>query len=62
QAFCRPSGLGLSMISERAESVGGHAEIHSTPGEGTTVTITVPLLAPNLTNYRKLETHSNLLL
>jgi PAS domain S-box-containing protein len=38
-----PSGLGLSMISERAKSVGGHAEIHSTPGEGTTVSITAPL-------------------
>ena len=38
-----PSGLGLSMISERAKSVGGQAEIHSTPGEGTTVSITVPL-------------------
>lgn len=62
QVFCRPSGLGLSMISERAESVGGHAEIHSTPGEGTAVTITVPLLAPNHTNYRKSETQSNLLL
>jgi PAS domain S-box-containing protein len=62
EAFSNPSGLGLSMISERAESVGGHAEIYSTPGEGTTVTITVPLLAPNLTNYRKMETQSNLLL
>lgn len=36
-----PSGLGLSMISERAKGVGGQAEIHSTPGEGTTVSITV---------------------
>jgi signal transduction histidine kinase len=38
-----PSGLGLSMISERAKSVGGQAEINSTPGAGTTVSITVPL-------------------
>jgi signal transduction histidine kinase len=43
EAFCLPSGLGLSMIAERADSVGGHAEIHSTPGQGTAVTITVPL-------------------
>lgn len=61
EAFCLPCGLGLSMIAERAESVGGHAEIHSTPGEGAAVTITVPL-APDLINYRKLETQSNLLL
>ena len=40
-----PSGLGLSMISERAESVGGRAEIHSTLGDGTTVVISVPLKA-----------------
>lgn len=38
-----PSGLGLSMISERAESVGGRAEIHSAPGDGTTISIEVPL-------------------
>jgi signal transduction histidine kinase len=38
-----PSGLGLSMIFERVESVGGHAEIHSVPSEGTTVSITVPV-------------------
>jgi chemotaxis protein histidine kinase CheA len=31
------------MIAERADSVGGHAEIQSTPGQGTAVTITVPL-------------------
>ena len=57
EAFCKPSGLGLSMIAERAESVGGHAKIRSIPGEGTRVTITVPL-TPDLINYRKLETKS----
>jgi NarL family two-component system sensor histidine kinase LiaS len=41
--FDLPAGLGLSMISERAESIGGSAQILSTPGKGTTVTITVPL-------------------
>ncbi len=41
--FNTPSGLGLSMIDERAESIGGSAQILSTPGQGTTVTITAPL-------------------
>jgi signal transduction histidine kinase len=41
--FNSPAGLGLSMIGERVESIGGSAQILSTPGKGTTVTITVPL-------------------
>jgi len=41
--FQRPAGLGLCMIRERAESVFGYAEIHSTPGNGTQVRISVPL-------------------
>ncbi|MCG6860598.1 MAG: hypothetical protein LJE70_04870 [Chromatiaceae bacterium] len=45
--FDRPAGLGLSMIRERAESVGGHAEINSTPGNRTEVRITVPLRTEN---------------
>ena len=40
--FHLPSGLGLSMISERIQSIGGHAEIQSSPGEGTIVTLTIP--------------------
>ena len=43
KAFARPAGLGLAMIRERAESIGGHAQIQSTPGEGTTVTIGIPV-------------------
>ena len=34
-------GLGLASIRERAETVGGKVSILSTPGEGTTVKITV---------------------
>ena len=45
QIFRKPSGLGLSMIRERAESVGGNAEIFSTRGKGTRVTIKVPIRA-----------------
>ncbi|MFZ0788878.1 MAG: sensor histidine kinase, partial [Chromatiaceae bacterium] len=43
QTFERPSGLGLCMIRERAESVLGCACIRSTPGSGTQVRINVPL-------------------
>jgi signal transduction histidine kinase len=34
--------LGMVNMVERAERVGGHVEIDSKPGRGTTVTITVP--------------------
>ncbi len=43
QTFQRPSGLGLSMIRERAEGVLGCARIRSTRGRGTQVRISVPL-------------------
>ncbi len=43
EKFQQPSGLGLSMISERMQSIGGHAEIHSSPGKGAIVTLIVPL-------------------
>lgn len=35
--------FGLTVMAERAEQVGGQVRIVSTPGEGTTVTITLPL-------------------
>lgn len=34
--------LGLALLHERAQEIGGHATITSTPGEGTVLTITVP--------------------
>ncbi len=37
------SGLGLSMVFGFARQSGGHAELDSTPGRGTTVTILLPL-------------------
>jgi PAS domain S-box-containing protein len=43
QAWEAPSGMGLSMMSERAASIGGHVDIHSASGEGTTVLTTIPL-------------------
>jgi PAS domain S-box-containing protein len=59
EVFSLPSGLGLAMMAERAHSVGGHTRIHSTPGQGTAVTITVPLV-PNQMHPRKLEADFNL--
>jgi signal transduction histidine kinase len=40
-------GYGLQSMVERAELVGGHLHIRSRPGAGTTVTVTVPLRAPD---------------
>ncbi|MEJ2070700.1 MAG: PAS domain S-box protein, partial [Syntrophobacterales bacterium] len=39
----KPSGYGLFSIRERLSSLGGHIKISSVPGQGTMVTITVPL-------------------
>jgi signal transduction histidine kinase len=41
-----PPGFGLLGIRERAALAGGRADIVSTPGTGTTVTVTVPRQAP----------------
>jgi signal transduction histidine kinase len=35
-------GQGLRNLRERAEGLGGRAEIHSAPGEGTRVRVTIP--------------------
>ena len=36
------AGQGLRNLRERAERLGGRTEIHSTPGEGTKVQVTIP--------------------
>jgi signal transduction histidine kinase len=36
------AGQGLRNLRERVERLGGRAEIHSNPGEGTRVKITIP--------------------
>jgi two-component system, NarL family, sensor kinase len=46
-----PLGLGLSLIAERMQGIGGHAKIHSTPGTGTVVELTAPTVS------KKLQTH-----
>ena len=40
-----PAGLGLSMIAERCDSVGAATDIHSQPGDGTTITLHIPIPA-----------------
>jgi PAS domain S-box-containing protein len=38
------SGVGLRSMQERAISLGGELEVHSEPGEGTTVRVRIPML------------------
>ncbi|MBX9981368.1 MAG: ATPase, partial [Mycobacterium gordonae] len=40
-----PTSYGMLSMTERAELVGGRLAVRSTPGSGTTVTVTVPLPA-----------------
>jgi len=44
--FGTGSGLGLSMVYGFARQSGGHVEITSAPGDGTTVSLLVPARAP----------------
>jgi signal transduction histidine kinase len=39
-----PTGFGLSGMRERAELLGGHLDLTSTPGRGTTVRLSIPYL------------------
>jgi two-component system sensor histidine kinase DevS len=36
------AGQGLANLDQRARALGGAAHLHSTPGQGTTITITIP--------------------
>lgn len=42
-----PAGLGLANLRARAESLGGRLVVTSPPGEGTTVQVSLPLVAPS---------------
>jgi signal transduction histidine kinase len=46
-------GSGLLGLKDRAEALGGHLQVHSPPGAGTTLEITLPLGA--LTEVKKLS-------
>ena len=41
-ATATATGQGLRNLRERAERLGGRTEIHSTPGQGTRVRVTIP--------------------
>ncbi|MFD0559336.1 histidine kinase/DNA gyrase B/HSP90-like ATPase [Stackebrandtia endophytica] len=41
-----PRGLGLLSMTERTERLGGRIDIDARPGEGTTVTVTIPCEQP----------------
>jgi len=45
-AFLAQNHLGLALLEQRAREMGGTLELVTAPGQGTTVTITVPLSAP----------------
>jgi signal transduction histidine kinase len=40
------TGFGLTSMRQRVRGVGGHVEVQSTPGEGTSVSARVPAIAP----------------
>jgi signal transduction histidine kinase len=49
QPFTPPHGWGLEGMRERVESVEGELEVVSSPGQGTTITVTIPLPGKNVT-------------
>jgi two-component system sensor histidine kinase UhpB len=39
----KTAGFGLKGLSERAKNIGGWLDVSSTPGRGTSITLTLPL-------------------
>ena len=37
-------GLGLAIVKSLVDKLRGHVELHSSVGEGTTVSVTIPLV------------------
>ncbi|MGA8032160.1 MAG: ATP-binding protein [Casimicrobiaceae bacterium] len=44
----RPDRFGLRSMRERAHSLGGSVEIRGTPGQGTTISMSLPLASPSI--------------
>ena len=49
------TGLGLPLVHKVASHVGGHVEIDSEAGRGTTVTMVLPAAVPAMTNARSIR-------
>jgi signal transduction histidine kinase len=47
-SLARSGHFGLVGMTERIEAIGGQLAMHSEPGSGTTIQVTVPLEAPML--------------
>ncbi|MGW4202644.1 ATP-binding protein [Streptomyces sp. NPDC004726] len=46
------TGFGLTSMRQRIRGVGGHVEVQSAPGEGTSVSVRVPAIAPGGTRAK----------
>ncbi len=50
------AGMGMQNMRARAREIGGHVEVHSVEGAGTTVTLSVPVETPEVRQYRRQHT------
>lgn len=46
------TGFGLTSMRQRIRGIGGHVEVQSTPGEGTSVSARVPAIAPGFSQVK----------
>src|SRR6185437_4501677 len=60
KAIGHGTGLGLSQIYGFVKQSGGHLKLYSEPGEGTTVKLYLPRLAPEVPLYEESGTESHL--
>jgi CheY-like chemotaxis protein len=60
KAMGQGTGLGLSQVYGYIKQSGGHLNLYSEPGEGTTVKLYLPRLAPEVPLYEESGTESHL--